>query len=316
VQARVKTRKKLRSKYLDPEKNYTCLDDITDLAGLRVITYYEDEIDKVVEVVGREFRVDASNTVDKRRNEPDRFGYRAINLVCKHAAKRTSDVPYNRFSSTVCEIQVTSILGHAWAEIEHDWYDLKDAYPDEIKRRFSRLAALLELAGSEFADIREKRAQYEKSVALQVEAEVPDVLLDAVSLRSYIDKEPLICSLDSAISKIRDMPVREELTDDLLAFQAKAANFVGLATLQQLTQALRRFEKTVIEYVSICNDIWPKRPAVMLTKGISIFHLTTLLAARESKDNFIRIIEVLNVTLSNREGQFEAAKQALERCPG
>src|SRR5882672_5894762 len=47
VQARVKTKKKLREKYLDEKKNYRRLDDITDLAGLRVITYYEDEVDRV-----------------------------------------------------------------------------------------------------------------------------------------------------------------------------------------------------------------------------------------------------------------------------
>src|ERR1700723_2210435 len=46
VQARVKNRKKLREKYLDPDKGYKQLDEITDLAGLRVITYYPDEVDR------------------------------------------------------------------------------------------------------------------------------------------------------------------------------------------------------------------------------------------------------------------------------
>jgi putative GTP pyrophosphokinase len=54
IQARVKTKKKLREKYLE-KPDYKRLDDITDLAGLRVITYYEDEIDLVVEVITREF---------------------------------------------------------------------------------------------------------------------------------------------------------------------------------------------------------------------------------------------------------------------
>jgi putative GTP pyrophosphokinase len=51
VQARVKTRKKLQDKYLDSTKDYKRLDDITDLAGLRIITYYEDEVDRVAEVI-------------------------------------------------------------------------------------------------------------------------------------------------------------------------------------------------------------------------------------------------------------------------
>ena len=39
VQARVKSKIKLKQKYSDPAKDYKSLDDITDLAGLRVITY-------------------------------------------------------------------------------------------------------------------------------------------------------------------------------------------------------------------------------------------------------------------------------------
>ena len=127
VQARVKTRKKLKEKYLDPSKNYRQLEDITDLAGLRIITYYENDVDRVAEVIKREFDLDAKNSVDKRDTEPDRFGYSALNYVCRHLQKRTSDVEYKRFAGSCCEIQITSILSHAWSEMEHEWYDLKDA---------------------------------------------------------------------------------------------------------------------------------------------------------------------------------------------
>ncbi len=54
VQARVKTKKKLKEKYLDERKNYQRLDDITDLAGLRVITYYDNDVDRVAELIRRE----------------------------------------------------------------------------------------------------------------------------------------------------------------------------------------------------------------------------------------------------------------------
>jgi putative GTP pyrophosphokinase len=164
VQFRVKTKRKLREKYLDPTKKYTRLDDITDLAGLRIITYYEDEIDQVAEIIKREFDVDLENSVDKRQVEPDRFGYSALNYVCRHLSKRTSDVEYKRFTGICCEIQITSVLRHAWSEIEHEWYDLKDAYPENVKRRFYRTAALLELAESEFLDIRKQRTNYQNQL--------------------------------------------------------------------------------------------------------------------------------------------------------
>jgi putative GTP pyrophosphokinase len=166
VQARVKTKKKLREKYLDQAKDYTKLGDITDLAGLRVITYYDDEIDRVAAVIEEQFKIDNKESVDKRNTDPDRFGYRAVNLICAHLDRRTSDVEYKQFAG-VC------------------WYDLKDAYPNDVKRRFSIIAALFELAGREFVEIRKLRADYGRSFALQVEANFPDVPVDFASCWHY-----------------------------------------------------------------------------------------------------------------------------------
>ncbi len=73
IQQRVKEKESLRQKYLDPTKDYRTLDDITDLAGLRVITYYDDDMDRAAEVIRREFSIDLENSVDKRDGEPDRF---------------------------------------------------------------------------------------------------------------------------------------------------------------------------------------------------------------------------------------------------
>lgn len=70
VQSRVKARDKLKEKYLDAQKDYRRLDDITDQAALRVITYYEDEIDGVVEIIKREFEIDATKSIDKRETRP------------------------------------------------------------------------------------------------------------------------------------------------------------------------------------------------------------------------------------------------------
>src|SRR6266704_1233578 len=74
VQVRVKSKKKLAEKYMDPKKDYCRLEDITDLAGLRVITYYEDDVDRAAKVIEREFLVDREISVKKRAPKPDRLG--------------------------------------------------------------------------------------------------------------------------------------------------------------------------------------------------------------------------------------------------
>jgi putative GTP pyrophosphokinase len=289
VQARVKSRKKLKEKYLNPKKNYRQLDDITDLAALRIITYYEDEVDLAAEVIKREFDIDAANSVDKRESEPDRFGYYALNYVCCHSRTRAMDVEYKRFAGVYCEIQITSILRHAWSEIQHDWYDLRDAFPDDVKRRFARMAALLEIAESEFLDIRKKKGDYEKSVALQVEAEVADLALDPVSLKSFLLQDSSIRVADQLIASVFNLPLADELPDSYVNTLSMVANKAGLTTLKRLRDALQKYEKGIREFVDRSQHLWYRQPQETLPRGSSIFYLSIMLVVARPTDEILEL---------------------------
>ncbi len=298
IQARVKTKKKLREKYLNPEKGYRSLDDVTDLVGLRVITYYDDEVDRVAEVIEKEFQIDKKESVDKRNIEPDRFGYRAVNFVCGHQEKRTKDVEYKRFAGVLCEIQITSILGHAWSEIEHEWYDLRDAYPDEVKRRFSIIAALFELAGREFVDIRKSKAQYERAVALQVEARVPDIPVDAVSLRSFIEQESLVNDIDKEVASTLGYPLGAPLEDQVVELWSKLLNLAGITKLEDLRKALATFRGAIPRFAKRCmTEVWPNTPkGSRAAKGICVYQLGMLLAAAAGEKTASEFVHLLGVT--------------------
>jgi putative GTP pyrophosphokinase len=299
VQARVKTKKKLKEKYLDSAKKYLVLDDITDLAGLRVITYYEDDVDRVAEIIRREFTVDSENSVDKRDTEPDRFGYSAVNFVCTHLGKRTSDVEYKKFDGVRCEVQVTSILSHAWAEIEHEWYDLRDAYPDEIKRRFSRLAALFDLADSEFLDIRKARTSYERSVALRVESMSPDLAIDPLSLKTFIEQETLVVEIDKSIAPLIGLSLSEKVLDASLNIRSAALKFVGLKTLQEVRDALARFRTKIPEFVVQCKkeNLWGPS-GTELSKGVSVWQLANFMASLGGPDEITKFYGATEVAIS------------------
>jgi len=44
--------------------------------GLRIITYYREDVTRVGEILKKEFQIDATNSVDKAAAlDPDRFGY-------------------------------------------------------------------------------------------------------------------------------------------------------------------------------------------------------------------------------------------------
>jgi ppGpp synthetase/RelA/SpoT-type nucleotidyltranferase len=76
VTHRVKGEASLAKKLSGPGHSYQALTDVTDLAGVRVTTYFHDHVDLVASAVEREFAVDQKNSVDKRRLlDPDRYRF-------------------------------------------------------------------------------------------------------------------------------------------------------------------------------------------------------------------------------------------------
>jgi putative GTP pyrophosphokinase len=295
VQFRVKSANKLRQKYLDSTKNYTRLDDITDLAGLRVITYYEEDIDRVAKVIQQEFSVDLNNSVDKRNTDPDRFGYTALNYVCKHHEKRAGDVEYKKFAGICCEIQITTILRHAWAEVEHEWYDLKDAYPEKVKRRFYRLAALLELAESEFQDIRKQKSDYEKSVAVRVEAQAPDVPIDVVSVKAFIDQEQTVREMDEILARILQFKLIKDLPEAALEQRTSLIRATGIGNFQQIRDTLAKYKAEIEEFVLACRaSIWHPKGSEAFS-GLSLYHLGLYLASTRGSGEILQYLEASGV---------------------
>lgn len=53
----------------EPTRNHRC-------AGVRVITYYLEDVERVGALIRHEFDVDKAVAVDKANDEPDRFGYK------------------------------------------------------------------------------------------------------------------------------------------------------------------------------------------------------------------------------------------------
>jgi putative GTP pyrophosphokinase len=298
VQARVKSREKLKDKYVDEDKNYTRLDDITDQVAFRVVTYYEDEVDGAAELIKREFEIDSARSVDKRQIEPDKFGYYALNFVCTYSQARLSQTEYRRFADICCEIQITSILRHAWSEIEHPWYDLKDAFPSNIKRRFARMAALLEIAESEFVNLRKLQSDYALSADVHVAAN-SDLPVDSVSMRSFIELGPLVTQIDEALASVLGVSLIHEghdNTERLMAKRATVAKLAGMTTLHGLSGSLTRYKDAVVDFVRrFKGEIWPEGRDYPVTRGVSIYYLSLMLMGARGAQEARKFMESLEV---------------------
>ena len=278
VTSRVKARDDFRQKLLRPGSKYETLADVTDIAGVRITTYFADDVDAVAELVKSEFTVDQKNSIDKRATlDPDRFGYLSPHHVVSLAPSRAELLEYRRFPALKAEIQTRSILQHAWAEIEHDLgYKTSLSVPQAIRRRFSRLAGLLELADQEFCAIRDELKRYEREVPQEIQRDPTAVRLDLASLTAYVTNSPLVTDTDQAIAALDAGTVSRDLK--YLEFELAKYQILGIETVDQLNELLDLHRYEVVEFASLW--LGPKRKRKRkFTVGISLFYLSHMLPA-------------------------------------
>lgn len=179
---RIKTEKSLAGKLELKGAKYKSVEDVTDLVGLRVITFYTDDVDKVAAIAKRTFEIDWKESVDKRKlHQLDSFGYNSLHYVCRLEE-----------GSIRFELQMRTALQHVWSTIEHDTgYKGEVKIPKEYRRQFSRLAGMLELVDDEFSRLRTVLADYRRQVqALVKTGQLDDVPLSSDSFRSYLELHP------------------------------------------------------------------------------------------------------------------------------
>ena len=127
------------------------LQQITDLAGVRVITHFLEDVAQVHASVLDEFEVvDMSHELtDLGRIET--FGYESMTYIVRMHPERCRLREYDRFDGLIGEVQVRTILQHTWAEIERGLgHDVRSAtLPPATRRRANAIAGMLEVADRE-----------------------------------------------------------------------------------------------------------------------------------------------------------------------
>ena len=173
-----------RPKYPDP------LRQITDLAGVRIITQVLGTLDDVDKLLHSEFIILEQSDKNKELIETEHFGYQSIHYLAIINADRVRLAEYERYQSAVVEIQVRTILQHAWAEIEHDiQYKSSTAIPEEIRRRFMALAGMLEIADREFQAIQgADKDMIDITREMVNRGDLAGVEITPLSLKQFLDK--------------------------------------------------------------------------------------------------------------------------------
>ena len=177
----------------NPSKPYypNPLSDIKDMAGVRIIVFFPKTLDLVDNIIKAQLEVIEKYNKALTLMKEEKFGYASIHYLVKLKDNRINLLEYSRFRDLVAEIQVRTILQHAWAEIEHDiQYKSVEITPDTIRRRFMSLAGMLEIADREFQAIQDAddrlRIEARKSVR---EGKLERVEITSDALKTYLDKK-------------------------------------------------------------------------------------------------------------------------------
>ncbi|MDX6158095.1 (p)ppGpp synthetase [Bacillus subtilis] len=313
IESRVKQESSLVTKVIKSDGKYTALSDITDITGIRIITYFAEDVDKIASIIQGEFEVDKENSVDKRSKlDPDRFGYLSLHYVVKLNDHRVTLAEYSRFKDIKVEIQIRSILQHAWAEIEHDLgYKSKTSIPNVVRRDFSRLAGLLELADEEFLRIRKTLEDYNESIREELKTTPANVMIDKDSVTQLLAND-LVEDIDANICKIGN---GDQMKIDGITVEnhVKRLNYLGFNTIDEVLVSLDKHKDSIINFA----DLWldkENNEKRSFSKGVSLFYLAYLLVGKSSNKLISQYLAEFNIgSFDNKEINAAEIKKTYEQ---
>jgi putative GTP pyrophosphokinase len=178
-------------KYSDP------LEEMLDLAGVRIICYYLSDVAIVGDLIRREFAVDEENSWTREsRADVDRFGYSSDHYVISCAQTREDLPEWSAYGGVRAEIQVRTVLQHAWAAIDHKLaYKRESDVPVALLRQLSRVSALLEVGDEQFEAVRSASLGLDASYDARARAGELDIPIDASSLPAYVSESDVVSQL-------------------------------------------------------------------------------------------------------------------------
>ncbi|WP_306393387.1 GTP pyrophosphokinase [Telluria beijingensis] len=229
VTGRIKTLDSIVEKM--QRKSYASVEELTDVCGVRVISYIESDVDRIREVIEKSFHVHDDKSIDKSAKlKSHEFGYRSVHYICELGANRLALPELTQYSKIVFEVQIRTVLQHAWAEIEHDRsYKFAGELAPAIKRRLNLLAGTLELVDREFNNLAREVDEHTNVAKEAVHSkELKNVELTSAALTELLLDNPTIVFMPGLTTINETLPA--SIFDEIRGF--------GINTLEEFSELL------------------------------------------------------------------------------
>lgn len=188
---RVEGRVKTISSILDKcQKKRIPLEDmeerLLDLAGVRIICQFVEDIDKVVEIIHKRHDMEVYQERDYIRDMKT-SGYRSYHMIV-HYTVYTLDGP----KKLKVEIQIRTMAMNFWATVEHSLqYKYKYNIPDHIKDRLLGAADAIIALDNEMSTVRSEIMDAQNSFRIQANI-VSDILNNIQNLYRVANKREIV----------------------------------------------------------------------------------------------------------------------------
>lgn len=252
VESRAKDTESFVTKALKPEKSYkNPFEDITDLIGLRVIAFYEDDCTKIEELVTELF-TPTKEKEDKKPESAAIFGYRSLHYIVRFDPTAADVGEFDNLANLEFEIQVRTVLQHAWAAISHKLeYKRKNDAPDNLARKLSRLSALFEIADDEFVSLRAMSVAEEEAIDKKLVDKESGIPIDSLSLANVIERPDLVKKIFQVANQAGFVFDRPRSGDsDALSGLIQICTLAGITTITHFENELNESLEGAGPYLS------------------------------------------------------------------
>ena len=308
VESRTKSVESFKKKISKPEKMYkNPLIELTDLSGIRVIVYYQDDIEKVAKIIRESFSLVEEETSHMSNNySANEFGYLSLHYIVKLSKMRAELPEWSRYKDLVAEIQIRTVLQHSWAAISHALqYKNENEVPKILQRKLFRLAGLFELADEEFLSLRNKTELEKQSSIDAIAKGDKEIEINLFTLQELLSQwEKYIHLKTYFYESEHSFNFKEDIDDDLeyynkIIFECTR---LGIKTIDKLKDSLNIDFKNYFVQLDVSSEWRVSDSFVLYLMIIRVF----------VKDFDIRYLEMQGWDRNIAKRVIEGAKKDLK----